>query len=145
MCKEDIDLEEIVRNNKAKIEEILRNEGRKAEGEHGEAHEGEPKFHAGGFNIDLGPMEKVGDAVKEIFSLILDPKVQIHFIKAGKEFFNGIEAMIKNAPLPDEMKETVNKAYEVKDKIIEDLANEFNPDAKKGKAKDKKMKKIDVE
>jgi len=144
MCKEDIDLEEIVRNNKERIEEILR-DGNFGKENEGEVHEGEPKFAAGGIKIDLGPMEKVGDAMKEIFSLLLDPKIQIHFVKAGREFLSGIEAMIKNAPLPDEVKDTVNKAYEVKDKIIEDLAKEFGPDPKKGKEKGKKMKKIDVE
>jgi hypothetical protein len=134
MCKDDIDLEEIVRNNKEKIEEILRS------------------FEGGGasFKIDLGPLDKVGDAMKGMFSMFFDPRTQMHFVRAGKELFAGIEEMIKNAPLPDEMRETVNKAREMKDSIINNFtgAKEEDPKPKgkeKEKEKGKEMKKIDVE
>jgi len=146
MCNmDDHDLEDFVRKNKEKIEKILR-----------ESKEPEKQ--------EQGAFEALGDAMKGIFSLLLDPKVQMHFIKAGKEFFTGIEEIVKNAPLPDEMRATVDKAVEFKDKVIDGLAGETgkpkDKDAKADKAekdkpkdagkdknagKDKKMKKINVD
>jgi len=141
MCNmDDHDLEDFVRKNKEKIEKILKDCDKGPE-EHGP-----------------GPFEAVGDAMKGIFSLLLDPKVQMHFIKAGKEFFTGIEEMVKNAPLPDEMRNAVDKAVEFKDKIVDSLAGETDKnegskadkdrpkaDGKEKNAKDKKMKKINVD
>ena len=128
MCG-DIDLEEIVRKHKEEIEKIL-----KAQQE-------------SGIKIDIGPLDRMGDAIKGMASMFFDPKIQMHFIRAGKEFFSGVEELMKNAPFPDEMKETVNKAYEMKDRM-KDIMNDPEPESKpkgKDKEKEKKMKKIDVE
>jgi hypothetical protein len=151
MCNDDFDFEDFVKKNKEKIEKILKeeNEGKDPSDDY-TVHDGsEDNDCFGGkfpFKLDLGPFEKIGDAFKEVVSLLLEPKVQIHFIRAGKELFSGIEEMIKSAPIPEEMKEMMDKAHKVKDKIVEDLAEEFDPEAKKEKKpKGKKMKKIDVE
>jgi hypothetical protein len=147
MCNDDLDIEDFVKKNRKKIEEILKKEDNSNEDASDDEHQ-HTEIPFGGFKIDLGPMEKIGDAMKEMISLFLDPKVQKHFIKAGKEIFTGIEEMIKNAPIPEEMKDAMDKAHEMKDKIVDDLASEFGPEAKKEKekkAKGKKMKKIDVE
>jgi len=131
MCGDnEIDIEEFVKKHKEEIEKILK-----------EQEEG------GGIKIDIGPLDKMGDAVKGMMSMFFDPKIQMHFIRAGKEFFSGIEEMMKNAPFPDEMKEKVNKAYEMKDRM-KDIMNDPEPESKpkgKDKEKEKKMKKIDVE
>ncbi|MDR0334276.1 MAG: hypothetical protein LBH69_00095 [Methanomassiliicoccaceae archaeon] len=127
MCNDDIDIEEFVKKHREEIEKIL-------------------KASEGHLKTDIGPAEKIGDAMKGMLSMFLDPKIQMHFIRAGKEFFTGVEEMMRNAPLPDEMKDTVNKACEMKDRIVKDIVNEMDGDAKSKKdAKEKKMKKIDVE
>jgi len=133
MCDKDgIDLEEIVRKNREKIEKIL-------------------KDQKGSFKEKAdSTKEKAEDALKGILSLFLDPEIQMHFIRAGMEFLHGIEEIVKNAPMSDNMKDTVEKACEMKDKIIDAVANEMDPKSKpkdkpKDKDKDKKMKKIDVE
>jgi len=124
MCDNNhTDLEEIVRMNREKIEEILKAQKKE---------KFEPK------------KEKAEEAMKGILSLFLDPKIQMHFVRAGMEFLYGIEEIVKGAPLPDEMKETVNKACEMKDNIVKGIVNEMDPKAKP-KDKEKKMKKIDVE
>jgi len=145
MCNmDDHDLEDFVRKNREKIEKILKDCDKGPEKE------------------EHGPFEVLGDAMKGIFSLLLDPKVQMHFIKAGKELFTGFEEIVKNAPLPDEMRATVDKVVEFKDKIVDGLAGETDKqkdkDAKASSAKDrtkgagkekdpkdKKIKKINVD
>jgi len=125
MCeKEEIDLEEFVRKNKEKIEKILKED-------HGTLREKiEPQ------------KEKIEGALKGIMSLLLDPKVQIHFVKAGMELLSGVEELIKKAPLPEDMKENVGKACEMKDKMVNNIMNEMD---QRSKSKEDKMKKIDVE
>jgi hypothetical protein len=126
MCNDDIDIEEFVKKNREKIESIL-------------------KEQKGSFREKFEPQkEKVEDAMKGVLSLFLDPKIQIHFIRAGMEFLHGVEAIVKKAPLPDDIKETMDKASAMKDRIVEDIVNEMDPKAKP-KDKEKKMKKIDVE
>jgi hypothetical protein len=60
------------------------------------------------------------------------------------EFLAGVEEFLKKAPMPDNMKETVEKACDAKDAFVKDIVCEVNVDCK-AKTKDKKMKKIDVE
>jgi hypothetical protein len=165
MCNDDMDIEEFVKKNKKKIEEILKaqekNDKEKADKDKKEEAKGkdDDKEHD-------GPFEAIGGMMKGFLFVLLDPKVQRHFIHAGKEFFDGVEEMIKNAPLPDDVKETVDSVREFKDRIVNEIIHEMDHDAKndskskeknskdkekdskgkdKDKDKDKKMKKIDVE
>ncbi|MDR0778919.1 MAG: hypothetical protein LBE48_05755 [Methanomassiliicoccaceae archaeon] len=93
--------------------------------------------------VDIGPQkEKAEDAFRSIISLFFNPEIQKHFVKAGIEILSGVEEAIKNMPMPDFVKETMNKASETKDEMKKDFCDS-NPDCKV--KKDKKMKKIDVE
>ncbi|MCL2608134.1 MAG: hypothetical protein FWD92_06250 [Methanomassiliicoccaceae archaeon] len=84
--------------------------------------------------------EKAEEAIKSMLSLVFSPGVQGHFVKAGIEFLSGVEEIIKNAPMPDSVRENVCKACDLKDKVKDAVG-----DIGKQKTKDKKMKKIEVE
>ena len=123
MCNDDMDLEDFVKKNKDEIERILK--------------EQDDTFKV---KFDV-KKDKAEDAVKTVLSLFLNSDVQKHFVKAGIEFLSGVEVLIRNAPLPDEMKENIDKACDVKDKMVKDIVGEFG----KPKNKEKKTKKIEVE
>ena len=114
-------LEELVKAHREKIEKILKEQ---------DAAE-----------FKEGP--KAEDTLKSILSLFLDPEVRGHFVKAGIEILSGIEQLLKSAPMPDDMKQNVEKACDITDKVVNNIVKEVCPDKKpKGK---KTMKKIDVE
>ena len=126
MCNDEIDIEEFVKKNKEIIEKIL-------------------KEQKGSFKEKVEPqVEKAENTVKEVLGLFFNPEIQKHFVKAGMEFLAGVEEFLKKAPMPDNMKETVEKACDAKDAFVKDIVCEMNDDCK-AKTKDKKMKKIDVE
>ena len=124
MCEKEIDIEEFVKQNKEKIEKIL-------------------KEQKGSFKEKAEPqMKKAEDVVTGVISLFLDPEIQKHFVKAGMEMLAGVEELLKKAPMPDKVKETFEKASGAKETFVKDVMCEVNPDCK---VKNKKMKKIDVE
>ena len=87
--------------------------------------------------------EKAEEFMKAMLSLFTNPEIQKHFVKAGMEFLSGIEEAIKAIPLPDNVKEGIGKASEIKDTFVRDVVCEMNPVCKYKTGK--KMKKIDVE
>ena len=118
-------LEELVRTQREKIERILREQKEDA------GEEAEPKKE---------------DTLRSVLSVLLNPEVQSHFVKAGIEILSGIEQLIRNAPMSENMKQNVERACDFKDRIVNDIVKEADPDKKpESKKKDKKMKKIDVE
>jgi len=121
---DDMDIEEFVKKNKEMIEAILKAQKEKFK------EKAEPQ------------KQKAEDAVKGMISLILDPEIQRHFVKAGMEVLSGIEEILKKAPMPDKMKETVEKACDARETFVRDVMCEVNTDCK---MKPKKTKKIDVE
>jgi len=125
MCDDkEIDIEEFVKKNREKIEEIL-------------------KQREGSFRDRFEPKkEKAEDAMRSLLALLFNPDVQKHFIKAGVEVLSGIGEIIKNAPMPEEMKQNVDKAYNAKDKVVKDIVDEMA--APKSKEK-RASKKIEVE
>jgi len=123
MCDEKVDIEDFVKKNMGEIELIL-----KAQKESFKEQANTQK-------------EKAEDTLKGVLSLILDPEIQRHFVKAGMEVLSGIEEILKKAPMPDKVKETFEKACDAKEKFVKDVVCEENPDCKIKK----KTKKIDVE
>lgn len=132
---EDMDadelLEALVRCQRAKIEKILNEQ----KGSFKEKFEPEKK--------------KAEDAFGSIVALLTDPAVQRHFMKAGIEFFAGLDELIRNIPVPENIKDAVNKARKAREEASEDAGAEEEEKEKapprKKPAKSKKMKKIDVE
>jgi len=122
MCDKEPDMEEFVKKNREMIEAILKTQKEKA---------GSQK-------------KKAEETMDGLLGLILNPEIQRHFVKAGMEFLAGIEGLLRNAPFPDKMKETVGKACDAKDAFMKDVVCEENPDCKI-KNKEKKTKKIEVE
>ncbi|MCL2712414.1 MAG: hypothetical protein FWD37_03960 [Methanomassiliicoccaceae archaeon] len=127
MCNDDIDIEEFVKKNREAIEKILKEQDTSAFKEKADAQK-----------------EKAEEVLKGVIGTILNPDIQRHFVKAGMEFLSGIEELLKSAPFPEKVKETVEKAYEAKETFVKDVVCDLNPDCKI-KNKEKKTKKIDVE
>ena len=112
MC--DIDIEQFVKENREKIEEILKAQKEKN--------------------------TETEETLKGVFATLMKPEIQRHFLRAGIEVLSGIEAMLRNVPMSDEMKE---KAHKAKETFVKEVMCEIRPGCKK--TSNKKMKKIDVE
>ena len=126
-------LEWIVRTQKDKIEGII-NKQKETFKEQKET-----------FKEQMAPKkEKIDETMKGFMSMLLNPEIQKHFVRSGIEFLSGIEELIKNAPMPEFMKENVEKACDAKDEVVKDMAKEFAKEDEPKKT-NKKMKKIDVE
>jgi hypothetical protein len=122
-------LEELVRTQREKIEKILK-EQKKGETLRDKA---EPK------------KKEAEEILKSVLTLFINPDVQGHFVKAGIEFLSGVEQLIRNAPLPEDMKKNVNTACEMKDMFVKEVVTAMDESKPKDKDKKKNMKKIDVE
>ena len=139
MCDKRIDdmdadelLEALVMSQRAKIEKILNEQKASFK----EKFEPEKK--------------KAEEAVGSILALFMDPNVQRHFMKAGIEFFAGIDELFRNIPTPDFVKDAMKNAQDAENERPEgNVKAENNAKAddapKKKQTKSKKMKKIDVE
>ena len=111
MC--DTDIEQFVKENREKIEEILS-------------------------RSEKDPGRKAEERMKKVFAAFMSPEVQKHFLKAGLEALSGIEAIIRNVPVPDKAAEKAREAREtVKDVMCE--VKGCKP------SKGKKVKKIEVD
>jgi len=141
-------LEFLVRTQREKIEGMLNAQKETMENVFSAQKETmENMFSAqkGAFKEKMGPAkEKFDDTMKGFVSMIMNPEIQKHFVRSGIEFLSGIEEMIKNVPMPEFMKENVEKACDAKDEVVKDMAKEFVKDDGP-KTTNKKMKKIDVE
>ncbi|MDR2845945.1 MAG: hypothetical protein LBV63_01540 [Candidatus Methanoplasma sp.] len=99
---EDPELERFFRENKEIVERLLLEERDlvketvKAEKERFEEYVGDPRVRA-------------REAADGLFGALTDPEVQRHFLTVGIEFLLGVNALIQAAPLPEELKDFVNK------------------------------------
>jgi hypothetical protein len=114
MC--DTDIEQFVKDNREKIEEILA-------------------------RAEKDPGRKVEDAMKKVFAALMSPEVQKHFLRAGLEAISGIEAIVRNIPVPDKMKDAADKAREARENVKDVMCEVKGCKTSKGK----KVKKIEVE
>jgi len=129
MCDNDRteELEKIIREQKKMIDDLMNNQQTS-------------------FKVKVETEKKKADeALKSMVSIFTNKDIQRHFVRAGMEFLSGIEELIKTIPFPDNVKETMDKAYEAKDDIVREVCD-LNPSCKyKATGTKKKMKKIDVE
>jgi hypothetical protein len=106
----DEEINEFVRENRALIEKMmerskddaadLADAGRKA------AHEALDEAGRA--------RDKMEDAARQTYNMLMDPEVQRHFIAMGMELLAGVSAMIAKAPIPDKFKES---AADVEDNV----------------------------
>jgi len=128
MCDSNTEeLERIIKEQKEMIEDLINSQ-------------------KASFKETMGNEKKKADETfKAMFSIFTNKEIQRHFVKAGMEFLSGIEELIKAVPIPDNIKEKMDKASEAKDDFVKDVVCDLNPSCKYKSAGKKKMKKIDVE
>ena len=128
MCDNEKDIEKFVKENTEEIERILK------------AQKGSFKEKA------EQKKEKAEETMKSFFSLFFSPDIQRHFVRAGIEFLSGIDELMRSAPMPGFVKETMERAHETKETIKDEVKKDADAKNKAAKPdKDKKIKKIDVE
>lgn len=86
--------------------------------------------------------DKAKEAAQGVVNMITDPDVQKHFMAVGLELLMGINALMKAAPMPDSVKEMVDKAEDVR-KSASDNFCKNNPDCNK-KPKPAAPEKIEI-
>lgn len=101
----DEELKQFLKENSARIKELLADEKDLAED------------IRDGLKTDLGKSadrvkeklseekEKVGDAFKDVYKAIMDPTAHRHFVRMGLEFFLGLSAIMEKMPMPTAVKE----------------------------------------
>ena len=101
----DEELKQFLKENSARIKELLADEKDLAED------------IRDGLKTDLGKSadrvkeklseekEKVGDAFKDVYKAIMDPTAHRHFVRMGLEFFMGLSAIMDKMPVPSSVKE----------------------------------------
>ena len=101
----DEELKQFLKENSARIKELLADEKDLAED------------IRDGLKTDLGKSadrvkeklseekEKVGDAFKDVYKAIMDPTAHRHYVRMGLEFFMGLSAIMDKMPVPSSVKE----------------------------------------
>ena len=128
MCDDAKDIEKFVKENMEEIERIL-------------------KAQKSSFKEKTEQKkEKAEEMMKSFASLFFSPDIQRHFVRAGIEFLSGVDELIRSAPMPGFVKETMEHAHETKETIKDEVKKDADAKNKAAKPdKDKKIKKIDVE
>ncbi|MCK9333506.1 MAG: hypothetical protein M0Q19_10120 [Candidatus Cloacimonetes bacterium] len=129
---EDPDLERFVRENREMVKKLL-----ELEKDLAKETLKEEKYRVEEL-IDY-QKAKTKEVAEGVVTMLTDPDVQKHFMAVGFEFFMGINALMKAAPLPSVVKDAMNKAEDIKDETSKNFCK-VNPNC----AKKPKTQKVDI-
>ncbi len=86
--------------------------------------------------------DKAKEMAQGVVNMVTDPEVQRHFMAVGMELLMGMNALMRAAPVPDTVKDMMDKAEEMR-KTTADNFCKTNPDCNK-KPKPAAPEKIDI-
>ncbi len=109
---EDPELEKFVRDNKEMLEKFLAQE--KSLFKETMTSEREKAER-----LIEDQSAKAKEAALGVVSMFADPVVQKHFMAVGMELLLGVDAMLKAAPLPDNVKEAMDTAKSMGDDTLD--------------------------
>ena len=139
----DEELKQFLKDNAARIKEILADEKEIAED------------IKDGLKTDLGQSaekvkeklsekkDKAEDTFKDVYKAIMDPTAHRHFVRMGLEFFMGLSAIMDKMPVPS----TVREFREDVEASRAGVQKEFckaNPDCAARKGKDEDLERIEI-